>query len=120
MGIFVSVSHWKHLEQKRLSPISLCSPRLLEVNRVVCAQRLGPDGPPHPILQDLMHSWDGITYAYGVLQFSANYVSAMNIRRAFHRTSKIYGPFCQTHRYEYFASGVFLDVEQAGIPKVFT
>ena len=81
--------------------------------------RLGPNDPAHPVLRDLAYCWDGIACGYGVLQFHASPVSVMNIRRMFHRTSRICGPFCQTHRYEYFASGVFLDVELAAIPPVF-
>jgi hypothetical protein len=82
--------------------------------------RLDPNNPAHPVLRDLAYCWDGVACAYGVLQFGARPVSVMNIRRVFHRTSRIYGPFCQAHRHEYFASGIFLDVEQAVIPLVFT
>jgi len=82
--------------------------------------RLNPDNPAHPVLRDLTYCWDGVTCVHGVLQFSASPVSVMNIRRVFHRTSRIFGPFCQAHRYEYFASGIFLDVERAVIPVVFS
>ena len=81
--------------------------------------RLNPDNPAHPILRDLAYCWDGVACAYGVLQFGASAVSVMNVRRVFHRTSQICGPFCQTHRYEYFASGIFSDLERAAIPPVF-
>lgn len=81
--------------------------------------RLGPDDPAHPVLWDLAYCWDGIACGHSVLQFRANPVSVMNIRWMFHRASQICGPFCQAHRYEYFASGIFLDVEQAAIPPVF-
>ena len=82
--------------------------------------RLDPDNSAHPVLRDLAYCWDGVTCTYGILQFHATPVSTMNIRRMFHRTSRICGPFCQAHQYEYFASGIFSDVEQAVIPTVFT
>jgi len=82
--------------------------------------RLGPNNPAHPVLRDLAYCWDGVACAYGVLQFGVGPVSVMNIRRVFHRTSRICGPFCQAHRYEYFANGIFSDVERAAIPQVFT
>jgi len=84
------------------------------------ADQLDPDNPAHPVLRDLAYCWDGVACAHGVLQFGATPVSVMNIHRVFHRTSRICGPFCQAHRYEYFASGVFLDVERAAILPVFT
>jgi len=82
--------------------------------------RLGPDNPAHPVLRDLTYCWDGVVCAHGVLQFGATSVSVMNIRWVFHRTSQICGPFCHAHRYEYFANGIFSDVERAVIPQVFT
>ena len=82
--------------------------------------RLYPDNPAHPILRDLAYCWDGVACTHGVLQFGATPVSVMNIRRMFHRTSRICGPFCHVHRYEYSASGIFLDVERSAIPPMFT
>ena len=82
--------------------------------------QLDPDNPAHPVLRDLAYCWDGVACVYGVLQFSARPVSVMNIRRVFHRTSRIFGAFCQAHRYEYFATGIFSDMEQLVIPLVFT
>ena len=82
--------------------------------------RLSSGNPAHPVLRDLAYSWDGVACAYGVLQFSAIPVSIMNIRRMFHRTSKISGPFCHTHRYEYFLSGILSDVPREMISLVFT
>jgi hypothetical protein len=81
--------------------------------------QLNSDNPAHPSLQDIAYCWDGVACAYGVLQFHASSVSVMNIRQMFHQTSKICGSFCQIHRYEYLASGVFSDVEQAAIPTMF-
>ena len=81
--------------------------------------RLGPGNPIHPILRDLTYCWDGIATAYGVLQFSAPPVAVMNIQRAFHRSALICAPFCHAHRYEYFATGIFLDVERRTLPLVF-
>lgn len=82
--------------------------------------RLDLGNPAHPVLRDLAYCWDGVACAHGVLQFNAIPVSVMNIRRTFHRTSRIFGAFCHTHRYEYFASGIFLDVEREMLPLVFT
>lgn len=82
--------------------------------------RLNPNNPAHPMLRDLAYCWDGIACGYGVLQFSAIPVSVMNIRRAFHRTSRLRGAFCHAHRYEYFARGIFSDMEPAVLPLVFT
>jgi len=81
--------------------------------------RLGPGNPIHPVLRDLAYCWDGVTTAYGVLQFSAPPVAVMNVQRAFHRAALLYAPFCHTHRYEYFATGIFLDVERRTLPLVF-
>ena len=81
---------------------------------------LDPGDPTHPKLQDIAYSWDGVACAHGVLQFSASNVSVMNIPRVFHWTSQIFGAICQTHRYEYFARGIFLDVDQMVLPLVFT
>jgi len=81
--------------------------------------RLGPGNPIHPKLQDLAYCWDGVATAYGVLQFSAQPVAVLNIQRVFHRTASVCAPFCHIHRYEYFATGVFLDVEQWTLPSVF-
>ena len=72
-----------------------------------------PGSPAYPKLQDVAYCWDGVAYAYGVLQFSASRVSVLNIRRMFHQTSLICNPQCYSHRYEYFATGVFLDVDPA-------
>lgn len=82
--------------------------------------QLNPDNPAHPALQDLAYCWDGVACGYGVLQFRAPPVSVMNVRRVFHRTSRIHGPFCHAHRCEYFASGVFLDMEPVVTRMVFT
>ena len=82
--------------------------------------RLDPGDPAHPTLRDIAYCWDGVASAHGVLQFSASDVSVMNIRRIFHQTSRIFGPICQTHRCEYFANGVFLDLEQPLLPLIFT
>lgn len=82
--------------------------------------RFDPGDPAHPVLRDIAYCWDGIACGHGVIQFSADVVSVMNIRRMFHRTSRIFGAICQHHRYEYLASGVFLDVESAVLPLVFT
>jgi len=82
--------------------------------------RLDPGDPAHPTLQDIAYSWDGVTCAFGVLQFSANSVSVMNIDRVFHRTSRILFPLCPSHRYEYFANGIFAHVERAVLLSVFT
>ena len=82
--------------------------------------RLSSGNPAHPVLRDLAYSWDGVACAYGVLQFSAIPVSVMNIRRMFHRTSKISGPFCPSHRYEYFSSGILSDVPREMLSLVFT
>jgi hypothetical protein len=73
----------------------------------------------HPSLHDLAYSWDGVATAYGVLQFSAPPVAVMNIQRVFHRTASICAPFSHTRRYEYFATGMFLDMERKTIPSVF-
>ena len=80
---------------------------------------LHPGDPAHPVLQDLAYSWDGVTCTSGVLQFSASPVSVMNIRRVFHRTSRILGALCHTHRREYFAHGILADVEPAALRSVF-
>ena len=82
--------------------------------------QLNPGNPLHPKLQDIAYSWDGVACAYGVLQFSADLVSASNIRRMFHRSSRICSPHCYTHRYEYFASGVFLDLDHRSILRTFS
>jgi hypothetical protein len=84
-----------------------------------CSNRLGPGNTMHPSLHDLAYSWDGVATAYGVLQFSAPPVAVMNIQRVFHRTASICAPFSHTRRYEYFATGMFLDVEWKTIPSVF-
>lgn len=81
--------------------------------------RLDPNDPAHPVLWDLAYCWDGVAHSHGVLQFRANPASVMNIRRMFHRKSRICGLFCQVHRYEYFASGIFLAMERAAILPVF-
>lgn len=94
--------------------------RLIRWSVLGSPDRLGPNDPAHPVLRDLAYCWDGVACAYGVLQFGASPASVMNIRRMFHQKSQIYGPFCQVHRYEYFASGIFSDVEQVAIPQVFT
>ena len=70
-----------------------------------------PESPAYPKLQDLAYSWDGIACAYGVLQFSASRVSVLNFHRMFHQMSSICNPHCFFHQYEYFASGVFLDMD---------
>ena len=80
---------------------------------------LSPRSPAHPTLQDLAYCWDGVTSAYGVLQFSANRVSVLNIRRMFHQTSLICNPHCYFHRYEYFANGVFVDLDPVSVLFVF-
>ena len=80
---------------------------------------LGPDDPAHPVLRDIAYSWDGVACGHGVVQFSASNVSVMNIQRVFHRMSRIVGAVCQTHRYEYFASGTFLDMARMVLPLVF-
>jgi len=82
--------------------------------------RLDPTNPAHPTLHDITYCWDGIACGYGVLQFRAPPASLMNIRRMFHRASQICDPFCETHQYEYLASGMYSDVEQMSIPRVFT
>ena len=79
------------------------------------ADRCSPGSPAYPKPQDLAYCWDGVAYAYGVLQFSASRVSVLNIRRMFHHTSLICNPHCYFHRYEYFGSGVFLDVDPVTI-----
>lgn len=94
--------------------------RLIKWSVLGHPDRLNPGNPAHPMLRDLAYCWDGIACAYGVLQFSASPVSVMNIRWIFHRTSWICGPFCHAHRYEYFSSGIFSDVERAMLPMVFT
>lgn len=81
--------------------------------------KLEPDNPMHPILQDLAYCWDGVATAYGVLQFDAQPIAVMNIQRVFHRSALICAPFCHIHRYEYLATGIFLDVERWTIPLVF-
>jgi len=43
--------------------------------------RLNPGNPLHPELQDIAYGWDGVACTYGVLQFSANPVPMLNIRR---------------------------------------
>lgn len=83
------------------------------------ADQLTAGNPAHPALRDLAYCWDGVTCAYGVLQFSATPVLVMNIHWAPHQTSQIYGPFCPAHWYEYFTSSIFSDVEQATLPLVF-
>ena len=75
--------------------------------------------PAHPRLQDLAYCWDGVTSAYGVLQFTATRVSVSNIRRMFHQTSSICNPYCYFHRYKYFANGFFLDLDLASISLTF-
>ena len=82
--------------------------------------RLNPGDPIHPVLRDLVYSWDGVTCTSGVLQFGASPISVMNIRRAFHRTCRIINPLCNAHRYEYFANGIFANVEQATLLSSFT
>ena len=74
------------------------------------ANRCSPGSPAYPKLQDLAYCWDGVAYAYGVLQFSASQVSVLNIHRMFHQMSLICNPHCYFHRYKYFGSGVFLGV----------
>ena len=81
--------------------------------------RFNPGNPHHPKLQDIAYSWDGVTCAYGVLQFSAGPVSTLNIRRTFHQTSLICSPHCHIHRYEYFASGIFSDSGHRSILQTF-
>ena len=81
---------------------------------------LDPGDPAHPMLRDLAYCWDGIASGHGVLQFSATPVSVMNIRRNFHQASRVFAPLCRYHRYEYFASGIFSDAEQALLLQVFT
>ena len=73
----------------------------------------------HPTLQDLAYCWDGVACAYGVLQFSAGPISMLNIRRMFHQTSLICHPLCYFHRYEYFASGIFSDLDDVMMIYVF-
>ena len=94
--------------------------RLIKWSVLGRPDRLGPDDPAHPALRDLAYCWDGIACGYGVLQFCAGPVSVMNVHRMFHRTSRICGPVCHTHRYEFFANGIFLDMEQAAILPIFT
>ena len=81
--------------------------------------QLNPGNPLYPKLQDIAYSWDGVACAYGVLQFSADPVPTLNIRRMFHRTSRICSPHCCVHRYEYFASGVFSDLDHRSISQTF-
>ena len=81
--------------------------------------RLEPGNPMHPALQDLAYCWDGVATVHGVLQFSAQPVAVMNIQRVFHRTASICSPFCHAHRYEYFATGIFSDVERWTLLLVF-
>lgn len=81
--------------------------------------RLNPGNPMHPVLRDLAYCWDGVATAYGVLQFSAQPVAVMNIQRVFHRSALMCAPFCPVHRYEYFATGIFLDMERRALPPVF-
>ena len=82
--------------------------------------RLNPGNPLYPKLQDIAYSWDGVACAYGVLQFYANPVPTLNIRRMFHQTSSICGPHCRVHQYEYFASGIFLDLGRRSIWETFS
>ena len=81
--------------------------------------RLNPGDPLHPKLQDIAYSWDGVACAYGVLQFSAAPVPTLNIRRMFHQLSRICGPHCHLHRYEYFARGVFSNLDHRSILRTF-
>lgn len=81
--------------------------------------RLNPGDASHPKLQDIAYSWDGVACAYGVLQFSACPVPTLNIRRMFHQTSLICNPHCHTHRYEYFTSGIFSDLDHGSILQMF-
>jgi len=62
---------------------------------------------------------DSIACAYGVLQFSADPVPTLNIRRMFHQMSSICSPYCHLHRYEYFATGIFSDLDQRSILQMF-
>lgn len=80
---------------------------------------LRPGNPIHLILRDLACCWDGVATAYGVLQLGTPPVAVMNIQWAFHRTTLICTPFCHAHWYEYFATGIFLDVEWRTLPLVF-
>lgn len=77
--------------------------------------QLNPANPAHPALQDLAYTWDGVACALGVLQFGANPMPMLNIRRMFHQTSSIFHPLCYLHRYEYFSSGIFLDMDHVTI-----
>ena len=77
--------------------------------------QLNPANPAHPALQDLTYTWDGVACAFGVLQFGANLMSVLNVRRMFHQTSLIFHPLCYLHRYEYFSSGIFLDMDHVSI-----
>jgi len=92
---------------------------LIEWSVLGYPDRLEPDDLAHPVLRDLAYSWDGVTCVFGVLQFGADPVSVMNIRRVFHRTSRVIRGLCHVHRYEYFANGIFADVERAVLPSVF-
>jgi len=82
--------------------------------------RLNPGDPIHPVLRDLAYSWDGVACISGVLQFGASPVSVMNIRRVYHRTSRVIGGLCNAHRYEYFAHGIYAAVERETLLPVFT
>jgi len=82
--------------------------------------RLNPGNPLHPKLQDITYGWDSVACAYGVLQFSANLVPMLNIRRMFHQTSEICNPHCGTHWYEYLANGIFLDLDHRSILQMFS
>ena len=81
---------------------------------------LDPDDPAHPVLHDLAYCWDGISCGYGVLQLCATPVSIINIRRSFHQTSRILAPHSRYCRYEYFASGIFLNAEPGLLTQMFT
>ena len=82
--------------------------------------------PPHDpdrtsrLSADLAYCWDGTATAYGVLQFGAQPAAAMNIQRVFHRAASIHSPLCPTRRYEYLATGTFLDAKSSTIPLVFS
>lgn len=93
--------------------------RLIKWSVLGHLDRLGPGDQMHPTLQDLAYCWDGIATAYGILQFTARPAAVMNIQRVFHRTALICAPLCQTHRYEYLATGIFSDVERWTVPLVF-
>lgn len=81
---------------------------------------LDPGDSAHPVLHDLAYCWDGISCGYGVLQYCASPASTLNVCRNFHQESRILDPLCSYHRFEYFASGIFLDAEPALLHQVFT